>query len=72
MAELEAFGNDPSSSTLNNSRLEQLKAVQASLPDPNPDPPDPCVFLPPGSGSLYHHAKIRIRIIRKTSNPTIL
>jgi len=42
MAELEAFGNDPSSTALNNSRLEQLKAVQASVPDPKPKPdPDP-------------------------------
>jgi hypothetical protein len=33
-------------------------------PDPNPDPSDPYVFGPPGSGSgsFYHHAKI----VRKT------
>jgi hypothetical protein len=47
-----------------------------SVPDPNPDPPDPRVFWPPGSestshmygsgsGSFYHHAKI----IRKILNP---
>jgi hypothetical protein len=49
-------------------------------PDPNPDPPDPRVFGPPGSGygstsqrygsgsgSFYHHAKI----VRKTLIPTI-
>jgi hypothetical protein len=36
-------------------------------PDPNPDPPDPHVFGPPGSGSFYHHAKI----VRKTLVPTI-
>jgi hypothetical protein len=57
--------------------------VISSVPDPNPDPPDPRVFWPPGSGStsqrygsgsdsgsgsFYHHAKI----IRKTLNPTIL
>jgi hypothetical protein len=42
MAELEAFGNYPSSTALNNSRLEQLNAVQASVPDPKPKPdPDP-------------------------------
>jgi hypothetical protein len=32
--------------------------VRNSVPDPNPDPPDPHVFGPPGSGSFYHHAKI--------------
>jgi hypothetical protein len=41
---------------------------KASVPDPNPDPPDPHVFWPPGSGSFYHHAKI----IRKILNPTLL
>jgi hypothetical protein len=43
---------------------------------PDPDPPDPHVFGPPGSGStsqrygsgsFYHHAKI----VRKTLIPTI-
>jgi hypothetical protein len=38
----------------------------ASVPDP--DPPDPHVFGPPGSGSFYHHAKI----LRKTLIPSIL
>ncbi len=28
-------------------------------PDPNPDPSDPYVFGPPGSGCFYHKAKIR-------------
>ncbi len=50
-------------------------ALGTSVPDPNPDPPDPHVFGPPGSGSIsqrygagagsgsfYHHAKI----VRKT------
>ncbi len=50
-------------------------------PDPNldPDPPDPRLFGPPGSGStskrygsgpgsFYHHAKI----VRKTLIPIIL
>jgi hypothetical protein len=45
--------------------------LNGSVPDPNPDPSDPRVFWPPGSGSgsgsFYHHAKI----IRKTLNPTI-
>jgi hypothetical protein len=31
------------------------KTVLGSVPDP--DPPDPHVFGPPGSGSFYHHAK---------------
>ncbi len=53
----------------------QKKIITGSVPDP--DPPDPRVFWPPGSGStsqrygsgsFYHHAKI----IRKTLNPTIL
>jgi hypothetical protein len=34
----------------------------------DPDPPEPHVFGPPGSGSFYHHAKI----VRKTLIPTIL
>jgi hypothetical protein len=34
----------------------------------DPDPPDPHVFGPRGSGSFYHHAKI----VRKTLIPTIL
>ncbi len=47
------------------------------LPDPgykqkssvaDPDPPDPHVFGPPGSGSFYHQAKI----VRKTLIPTAL
>jgi hypothetical protein len=38
--------------------------IRGSVPDPNsdPDPPDPHVFGPPGSGSFYHLAKI----VRKT------
>ncbi len=49
----------------------------SSVPDPNPDPPDPHVFGPPGSfshrygsrsGSFYHQAKI----VRKTLIPTVL
>jgi hypothetical protein len=35
---------------------------QFADPDPNPDPPDPQVFGPLGSGSFYHHAKL----VRKT------
>jgi ankyrin repeat-rich membrane spanning protein len=45
-----------------------IGVLQASVPDPNPDPPDPHVFWPPGSRSFYHHAKIK----RKILNPTIL
>jgi hypothetical protein len=40
--------------------------VETSVADPNPDPPDPHVFGPPGS--FYHHAKI----VRKILIPTIL
>ncbi len=56
------------------SRLWQLSShsrgfLSSSVPDPNPDPPDPRVFWPPGSGSgstsqrygsgsFYLHAKI--------------
>ncbi len=48
-----------------------------SVPDQNPDPPDPHVFGPPesgstsqryGSGSFYHQAKL----VRKTLIPTAL
>ncbi len=53
--------------------------IKTSVPDPNPDPPDPHVFGPPGSGStsqrygsgfgsFYHHAKI----VRITLIPNIL
>jgi hypothetical protein len=42
------------------------KKEKSSVPDP--DPPDPHVFGPPGSGSFYHNAKI----VRKTLNPSIL
>ncbi len=50
--------------------------VRGSVADPNPDPPDPHVFGPPGSGStsqmcgsgsFYHHAKM----VRKTMIPNI-
>ncbi len=41
--------------------------VHISVPDPNPDPPDPNVFGPPGSGSFYQQAKI----VRKTWIPTV-
>jgi hypothetical protein len=40
--------------------------VMSSVPDP--DPPDPHVFGPPGSGSFYHQAKI----VRKTLIPIVL
>ncbi len=39
-----------------------------SIRVPDPDPPDPHVFRPPGSGSFYHQAKIA----RKTLIPTVL
>jgi hypothetical protein len=40
--------------------------VMSSVPDP--DPPDPHVFGPPGSGSFYHQAKI----VRKILIPIVL
>jgi hypothetical protein len=56
-------------------------SLKNCVPDPNPDPPDPHVFGPPGStgqrygsgsgsrsGSFYHQAKI----VRKTLIPTVL
>jgi hypothetical protein len=53
------------------------ETILTSVADPDPDPPDPHVFGPPGSGStsqrygsgsFYHHAKI----VRKTLISTIL
>jgi hypothetical protein len=44
------------------------KTPTGSVADPDPDPPDPHFFGPPGSGSFYHRAKI----VRKTLIPTIL
>jgi hypothetical protein len=54
--------------------------LKSSVADPNPDPSDPCVFGPPGSGSgsssqrygsgsgsIYHQAKI----VKKTLIPTV-
>jgi hypothetical protein len=32
--------------------------VPGRVPDPNPDPPDPHIFGPPGSGYFYHQAQI--------------
>jgi hypothetical protein len=46
----------------------ELLSVGTSVADPDPDPQDPHVFGPPGSGSFYHHAKI----VRNTLIPTIL
>ena len=55
-----------------------LEAV-LRIPNPDPDPPDPCVFGPPGSGSgsisqwygsgsFYH----QVKFVRKTLIPTVL
>jgi hypothetical protein len=60
-------------------RTYMFKCVTTSVPDPNPDPPDPHVFGPPdsgsisqrygsGSGSFYDQTKI----VRKILNPTVL
>jgi hypothetical protein len=45
----------------------KFTSVDSSVPDPNPDPPDPHVFGPPGSGSFYQQAKI----VRKPLIPTV-
>jgi hypothetical protein len=53
---------------------QNLNIIGAPMPPApsvaDPDPPDPHVFGPPGSGSgsFYHHAKI----VRKTLIPTSL
>jgi hypothetical protein len=39
-----------------------------SVADPNSDPPDPRVFVPPGYGSINHLAKV----VRKTLISTVL
>ena len=41
-------------------------ALGSSVADP--DPSDPYIFGPPGSGSFYHQSKI----VRKTLIPTVL
>jgi hypothetical protein len=38
----------------------KYSSIKSSVADPNPDPPDPHVFGPPGSGST---SQIRIRIL---------
>ncbi len=63
--------------------VKHFVKIDGSVPDPNPDPPDPHVCGPPGSGStiqmygsgsgagsgsFYHEAKI----VRKPLIPTIL
>ncbi len=59
------------------SRKNRLGSVADPDPNTDPDPSDPYVFGPPGSGSIsqrhgsgsfYHQAKI----VRKTSIPTVL
>ncbi len=63
-----------SSSYFNCRLLPSSLCVFYSVSDPNPepipDPPDPHLFGPPGSGSrsFYHQAKI----VRKTLIPTVL
>jgi hypothetical protein len=73
---------DDDVTVLSDSRVK-VRTLAVSVPDPNPDPTDPHVFGPPGSGStsqrcgsrcgsgsgsLYQHEKI----VRKTLIPTIL
>jgi hypothetical protein len=47
--------------------LKNSLTVKNSVADPDPNPSDPHVFGPPGSGSFYHQAKI----VRKTWIPTV-
>jgi hypothetical protein len=42
--------------------FNQFHRLQASVADPDLNPPDPHVFGPPGSGSFYH----QVNIVRKT------
>jgi hypothetical protein len=53
----------------NNLSMPMSIYVYFSVADPDPNPPDPRVFGPPGSGSgsFYYHAKI----VRKALIPTI-
>jgi hypothetical protein len=46
--------------------FSSLSFATTSVADP--DPSDPYVFGPPGSGSFYQQAKI----VRKTFDPTVL
>ncbi len=46
--------------------------VCCSVADPNPDPPDPHVFGPSGSGSRSFHQQAKPKIVRKTLIPTAL
>jgi hypothetical protein len=72
------FEMDPTNSQRSDEKFAGFYTSVAD-PDPNPDPSDPYVFGPPGSGSIsqwygsgsrsfYHHAKI----VRKTLIPTVL
>jgi hypothetical protein len=62
-------GNSPPCSVWRKRSGQQLLLkVLASVPDLNPDPSDPHVFGPPGSGSFYQLAKM----VRKTLIPTVL
>jgi hypothetical protein len=47
---------------------QKVRIISVADPDPNPDPSDPYVFAPPGSGSFCHQAKI----LRKALIPTVL
>ncbi len=62
----QVISNSLESDLMNDGHLLQFLIVKTSVPDPAP--PDPHVFGPPGSGSFSHQAKI----IRKTLIPTIL
>jgi hypothetical protein len=60
-------GKDPEADPYPLAGISKQKIIiKISVADP--DRPDPHVFVPPGSGSFYYHAKI----VRKTLIPTIL
>ncbi len=58
--------SDPNPTGPKKRTLPMRNTVVSSVPEPDPDPPDPHVFGPPGS--FYQHAKI----VRKTLIPYIL
>ncbi len=46
--------------------------IFTSVPDPNPDPPDPHVFGPSGSRSVFGSFNHQAKIVRKTLIPIVL
>jgi hypothetical protein len=68
---LPTVGVVPSASKVNNIYFSPencaIDILSTFLPEPDPNP-DPYVFGPPVSGSIYHHAKI----VRKPLIPSVL